>query len=169
MEKRMMEQWSLKHGVLDRVLSIALLLCLATPAVLLAGNDDEGEPVELVGTWRVTILPTQLFSLMVFDRGGTMTERVANGPSTVSVSSGVWKPLPGRGRFAAMFELFIDSDSDGFFDQRSRVRLTIQLLDDDRLTATATADFLTLDGTGQLAGPFPGIGLEGTRMRVIRE
>jgi hypothetical protein len=85
------------------------------------------------------------------------------------MSSGVWDKIPGRGNFAATFEGFLDSDSDGSFDLRTRVRLTIQLLDDDTLTMTGTAEFLSLDGTTLLLGPFSGIPVEGTRMRVIRE
>ena len=67
------------------------------------------------------------------------------------MSSGVWKKIRGRGNFAATVEGFGDNDSDGFFDLRFRVRLTIQLLDRERFTATCTGDALTLDGTTLLA------------------
>jgi hypothetical protein len=59
--------------------------------------------------------------------------------------------------------------SDGLFDGRFRVLLTIQLLDRERFTATATLGNLTLDGTTLLAPPLPGFTVHGTRMRVIRE
>lgn len=81
----------------------------------------------------------------------------------------MWKKIRGHGNFAATFELFFDSDSNGLFDSRYRVRQTIHLSDDDTFTGTLTIDVLTLDGTTQVAGPFPGIPLEGTRMRVMRE
>jgi hypothetical protein len=64
---------------------------------------------------------------------------------------------------------FEDTDSDGSFDRRFLVRLTIQLVDDDTLTATGTIVDLTLDGTTLLAGPISGILSKATRMRVIRE
>ena len=73
----------------------------------------------------------------------------------------MWKRIPGRGNFAATFEGFDDTDSNGFFDQRFRIRFTIQLLDRERFTATATADTLTLDGTTLLAPPVPGITYSG--------
>lgn len=97
-----------------------------------------------------------------------MTDRFASGPGS-SVASGVWKKIPGLGNFATTFEGFEDTDSDGFFDQRFRVRLTIQLLDGDMLTFTGTAESLTLDGTTVLAGPFPGLHGQATRMYVIPE
>jgi hypothetical protein len=124
----------------------------------------------LQGTWRVTVnpgTPQQFFSMMVFNEGGTMTE--ANSTPRKTVSSGVWKKLRGHGNFAATFEVFQDNNGDGSFDSRIRVRLTIHLLDDDSIAGTSTVDVLTLDGTTQVAGPFPGIPLEGTRMRVMRE
>jgi hypothetical protein len=85
------------------------------------------------------------------------------------VGSGVWKKISGRGNFAATLEGFDDMDFDGVFDRRFRVRLTIQLLDHDSFTATATIDNLTLDGATPLGPPFPGFTVQGTRMQVIPE
>lgn len=150
-----------------------VLLCSALPGAVLAEDDQEQDDVTLVGAWRTSVLfpggHFEFFSIEVFHRGGTMTDRVsALGPAT-SVGSGVWKKIPGPGNFAATFEGFDDMDSDGVFDRRFRVRLTIQLLDHDRFMATATIDNLTLDGATLLGPPFPGFTVQGTRMRVIPE
>lgn len=149
---------------------VIALLCGALPGALLASDDADETAHKLVGTWRVTLspgAPNEFYSLMVFNREGTMTEKISF--AGVSGSSGVWKKIAGPGRFAATFEGFEDGDSDGSYDSRFQVRLTIQLLDDNRLTMTSTPQFLSIDGTTLLAGPFPPIPGEGTRMRVIRE
>jgi hypothetical protein len=148
----------------------SIVLCCTLTGAVFADDDDERVTPSLQGTWRVTILPgtpQQFFSLMLFNKGGTMTE--ASSTPRKTMSGGVWKEIRGHGNFAATFEQFHDSDSDGSFDSQVRVRLTIHLLDDDTITGTSTVDVLTLDGTTQVAGPFPGIPLEGTRMRVRRE
>jgi hypothetical protein len=141
----------------------------------LAGDDQDRDDATLVGTWRTSIVfagvPFEFFSLEAFNEGGTMTDRFgggSSGPGT-SVSLGVWKKISGRGNFAATFEGFEDSDSDGSFDRRFLVRSTIHLLDRERFTATSTVDNLTLDGTTLLGPPFPGITVQATRMHVIRE
>jgi hypothetical protein len=150
------------------------LLCGALPDAALAGDQvDQRNRKDggLVGAWRITVFPgtpSEHFSVMTVNRGGTMTDRFASGPG-MSVASGVWTRIAGPGNFATTFEGFMDTDSDGFFDQRFRVRLTIQLLDGDMLTFTGTTESLTLDGTTVLAGPFPGILGQGTRMHVIPE
>lgn len=148
-----------------------VLLCSALPGAALAADDQDD--VSLVGAWRTSVVfpgtTFEFFSYSVFNEEGTMTDRVsALGPGT-SVGSGVWKKIRGRGNFAATLEGFDDSDSDGVFDHRFRVRLTYQLLDRERFTATATLDNLTLDGTTLLGPPLPGFTVQGTRMHVIRE
>ena len=154
------------------VFSIVALLCGGLPRAALAGGVNDDDDSRLVGTWRTTVLfpgvPNEFSTLMVVNPGGTMTDRIADTPRT-SIASGVWKRLRGHSRFAATFEVFEDTDSDGFFDRRLRVRSTIQLVDDDTFTATNTLDVLTLDGATLTAGPFSGIVQEATRMRVIRE
>lgn len=146
-----------------------------TSSTALAADD-----AQLAGTWRTRIVipgaPSALFTLMVFHAEGTITERFAGGPLAIgapssahSVSSGVWDRLPGPGSFAAMLEGFLDTDSNRFFDQRVQVRFTIQLLDHDRFTATATNQALSLDGSTPLFPPVRGITIEGTRMVVIPE
>jgi len=167
----MIEQRSRKLWVIAGVLS--MLLCLPISSVAQNGkhsDKDDDSDNKLVGTWSGTIgTPPNSFSdLMVFNQGGTMTERIANLPKTVSVSSGVWE-RSGQRNFRAMFEGFIDTDSDGTYDQRFRVRVTIQLVDSNHLTASETVDFLTVDGETHLAGPFPGTPVEATRMIVISE
>lgn len=165
----MFEQRNRKLLVMGRVFWSIVLCCALTGAVF-ADEGDERETPNLQGTWRVTLLagaPNQFFSLMEFNKGGTMTEEASSPSHTTSI--GVWKKIRGQGNFAATFELFQDSDSDGSYDGRFRVRLTIHLSDDDTITGTFTVDVLTLDGTTQVAGPFSGLPLEGTRMRVIRE
>jgi hypothetical protein len=178
----MFEQRNRKRFVIGRIFWISLLLCCALTGVVSADDDDEGVTPSLQGTWRVTVLPgtpNQFFSLMEFNKGGTMTEEASTPRHTTSI--GVWKKIRGHenliglaqtgpvNHFAATFELFEDSDSDGSFDVRLRVQLTIHLLDDDTITGTSTVDILTLDGTTQVAGPFSGIPLEGKRMSVMRE
>jgi hypothetical protein len=163
----MFEQRNRKLLVLGRVFWSIVLCCALTGTVF---ADDEKVTPSLHGTWRVTVLPgspNQFFSLMEFNEGGTMTEEASTPKHTTSI--GVWKKIRGQEDFAATFEAFLDSNSDGLFDSRIRVRLTIQLLDEDTFTATSTVDVLTLDGTTQVAGPFPGIPLEGKKMRVMHE
>jgi hypothetical protein len=165
----MFEQRNRKLFVMGHVFWSIVLCCALTGAVF-AYDDEEGVTPSLQGTWRVTVnpgTPQQFFSLMEFNKGGTMTE--ANSTPGKTMSSGVWKKIRGHGNFAATFEVFQDGDSDGSFDSRIRVRLTIHFLDDDTITGTSTVDVLTLDGTTQVAGPFPGIPLEGKRMSVMRE
>jgi hypothetical protein len=147
-----------------------VLLCSALPGAVLAADDQDRDDATLVGTWRNRIVGefgSEFFSITVFDEGGTMTDRFSLGPG-VSVGQGVWKKIRGRGNFAATFEVFEDTDSDGFFDTRFRIRFTIHLLDRERFTATFTGDAVSLDGTTLLA-PQPGGTLQGTRMHVIRE
>jgi len=149
-----------------------VLLCGALPGAALAADDHDDDAARLVGTWRTTVrfpgIPIDFFTLMVINPGGTMTDRFADGART-SLSCGVWKKLRGRGRFAVTFDGFEDTDSDGSFDRRFMVRVTIQLVDDDTWTATGTLDSLTLDGTTLLAAPLSGTLVKATRMRVIRE
>jgi hypothetical protein len=154
------------------VLWMVVLLCGALPGAVLAGDLHDDGDARLVGTWRTTVrfpgAPNDFFTLMAVNPGGTMTDRIADTPRT-SLAIGVWKKLRGHSKFAVTFEVFEDTDSDGFFDRRLLVRLTIHLVTDDTWTATGTIDALTLDGTTRLAGPFPSILLEATRMRVMRE
>jgi hypothetical protein len=158
-----------------RVVWLIVLVCGALPGTVLAGDDQDHDDATLVGTWRTSIVfpgvPFEFFSLEIFNEGGTMTDRFGGGPSGpgTSVGSGVWKKIRGRGNFAATLEGFNDTDGDGVFDQRFRIRLTIQLLDRETFTATGTSDNLTLDGTTPLGPSFPGVTVQGTRMRVMRE
>jgi hypothetical protein len=165
----MFEKRNRKLFVIGRIFWSIVLCCVVTGAVVAANDDDRMNPV-LQGTWRITVnpgTPNQFFSLMTFNQGGTVTEEASTSRHTTSI--GVWEKIHGHEDFAATFELFLDSDSDGSFDRRIRVRQTIHLLDDDTLTGTSTIDVLTLDGTTQLAGPFSGIALEGKRMKVLPE
>jgi hypothetical protein len=68
-----------------------------------------------------------------------------------------------------MFENFEDRNRDGTFDVRYRIRATYHVVDRDTMTATGTSDTLSVDGTTELAPPFPGATIQATRMRVIRE
>ncbi len=171
----MSEQRSRFLSLVRVVWLIGLLGGALCGTVLSSEGQDRDDDDALVGTWRTSIVvpgaPFEFFSLQVFNQGGTMTDRFGGGPSGpgTSVGSGVWKRIPGRGNFAAIFEGFEDSDSDGVFDRRFRIRATIHLLDRERFTATNTIENLTLDGTALLGPPFSGIAAHGTRMRVIRE
>jgi len=167
----MFEQRKRKLFVMGRVFWSIVLLCCALTGAVFADDDDERATPSLQGTWRVTVnsgTPHQFFSLIVFNKGGTMTEANSSTPR-ITASGGVWKKIRGLGNFAATFEQFHDSDADGSFDSRNRIRLTIHLSDDDTITGTATVDVLTLDGTTQVAGPIPGLTFAGQRMRVVRE
>ena len=100
------------------VVWLIALLYGALPGTVLAGDDQDHDDATLVGTWRNRIVFTgfgEFFSISVFNQGGTMTDRFASGPG-LSVGSGVWKKISGRGNFAATFEGFDDTNSDGFFD-----------------------------------------------------
>jgi hypothetical protein len=149
---------------------MVVLICSALSGTALADDQDQDEAT-LVGTWRTRIamseVPIEFFSITVFNEGGTMTDRFALGPR-LSVGSGVWKKIRGRGNFAATLEVFDDTDSDGFHDVRFRIRLTIHLLDRESFTATFSGDAVSLDGTTLLA-PQPGGTIQATRMHVIRE
>ena len=151
-----------------RVLCGVVLCCVLSSAGF-ADDQDDRAVSNLEGTWRVTVLPgtpSQFFSLMEFNKGGTMTEEASSPGHTTSI--GAWKRTDGHD-FAAMFELFQDSDGDGLFDKRLRVRLTIHLIDADTISGSSTVDILTLDGTTPVAGPFPGLPIEGKRLKVIPE
>lgn len=141
-----------------------LLVCLAMPSAVFAGRDNH-KGAALVGTWRVTVnpdTPAEVFVLLVFHADRTMTATT----STIrqSIGSGVWKKTHRNDVFTAEFEFFVDSDWDGEFDVRARIRPTIELLDRDTYSATNTFELFTLDGNTMIAGPFTTIS-EGTRMR----
>ena len=123
----------------------------------------------IVGTWRIAVSPPvgeDFFSLMVFDKRNTMTERVTISPG-ISMGSGVWERTDGHDQFAVTLETFSDDDLDGTYDTRAQIRLTLQV-DGDTLAGTATVDIFTLDGTFLIVS-FPGLTLEGTRMTVVPE
>jgi hypothetical protein len=154
------------------VVGMIVLLCGALPGATLKGDAKDHNYASLVGTWRArTCFPgfgCDFFSLKTYSADGIMTEQFVDGPR-VSLAIGVWKRIGGRSNFAATNEGLFDTDSDGVFDTRFRVRETIHLLDDDTFTITATSDSLTLDGATVTAPPFPGITIQGTRMKVMRE
>jgi hypothetical protein len=146
------------------------LLCGVLPSTVLAGDDQDNADGKLAGTWRNRIVNEfghEFFSISVFNEEGTMTDSFSLGPM-VSGGSGVWRKIPGRGNFAATFEVFQDTNSDGFFDTRFRIRFTIHLLDRESFTATFKGDAVSLDGT-TLLGAQPGGTIQGTRMHVIPE
>lgn len=156
------------------ILGLAAILHSFPPKVgaqtAVQADTEREEKQSLQGTWRATILsgtPNQFFSLMEFNKEGTLTEVSSFQGNTTSL--GVWERIPGHGNFAATFELFFDNNLDGINDGRYRVRMTLHVLDDDTFTGTSTLDLLTLDGTTVVAGPFPGLPIEGKRMKVLRE
>jgi hypothetical protein len=161
------QQMSIQRVRFLSTIRIVWLVALLCGSPVLAGDDQDPNDARLVGTWRNTVNGGMFFSITAFNQGGTMTDRFSLGPM-VSVGNGVWTKIPGRGNFAATFEVFQDTNSDGFFDTRFRIRMTIRLLDHDRYTATFKGDAVSLDGT-TLLGPQPGGTIDGTRMQVIRE
>ena len=156
--------------LLPAAIGVLLAVLLAVPAVW-SGSDDDSDDSrrdDLVGTWRIDvnapILPP-FSGLWIFHGNRTMTDQVSF-PGN-SVGQGVWKKI-GRHRYANTFEGFYDEDLDGVYDLRFRVRVTIKI-DGDRMRATGTLEYLTIDGTAHVAGPFSDIPIQGTRMKVIRE
>jgi hypothetical protein len=150
--------------------SIALVVTGLSGAAL-AADDRDGGDATLVGTWREIVVfpgvPFEFPDLIAFHADGTVTERFGSGPG-LSAGLGVWKQI-GRGTFAVTFENFEDTNHDGTFDVRYRIRLTYHVIDRNTLTATATNDFYSVDGTTQIAASFPGTTVQATRMRVLRE
>ena len=154
--------------ILPVCVALAALVAVAAARPSVTALSDEGE---IVGTWRAAVSGApgfpDFFSLMVFDKRNTMTEKTNDAAS--SMSSGVWEKIDGDddANFAVTFEFWLDDDLDGTFDFRFQVRGTMQV-DDDTLTGTATLDILAVDGTA-LGITIPGFTFEGTRMTVIPE
>ena len=152
---------------------VGLVALVAFPVAQAHGDDDHDDE-ELVGTWRFTAMDGiggVFFDYLVFHEGNTLTERVSF--PTESMGSGVWEEIDSdsdsdSANFAVTFETFNDSDFDGSYDARTRVRLTIQL-EDDTITGTGTIEVRTLDNTALIAGPFTGSTFVATRMTVIPE
>lgn len=151
-----------------------VIVCGALAPAVHAADDPDRDDATLAGTWRATITfpgaPIQFFDLMAFNEGGTVTDRFASvfdGPA-LTVSVGVWKKV-GYRTFAATIENFQDTNRDGRFDVRHRVRLTLHLVDRDTFTGTSTVDTLSLDGTTQLGPSSPSAPIDATRMQVIPE
>lgn len=161
------------RSVLPVVCALAIVVAPA-PGAAVAQADRDPDDVTLVGAWRESItfqgVPLEFFDLIVFNEDGTVTDRfgsLVDGPA-LTVSIGVWKKV-GRGTFAVTMENFSDTDGNGLFDVRFRIRLTYQVVDRNTITATGTIDTLSVDGRTQLGPSFPGVTVQGTRMRVIRE
>ena len=156
------------RSVISIVCSIALFAGGLSGVVFAADDRDDAT---LVGTWRQTVIfpgvPIEFSDLTAFHEDGTLTERFGTGPG-LSAGIGVWKKI-GRGTFAVTFENFEDTNHDGTFDVRFRIRATYHVIDRDTLTATGTSDTLSVDGTTELAPPFPGATIQATRMRVMPE
>lgn len=159
------------RSVIWVVCSIALFVAGLAGVAFAADDRDDAT---LVGTWRESIIfagvPLEFFDLIAFNQDGTLTSRfgsLVDGPG-LSEAIGVWKKV-GRGTFAATLENFADTNGDGRFEVRFRIRLTYHVVDRDTVTATGASDPLTIDGTTQLGPSFPGITIQGTRMRVMPE
>ncbi len=141
----------------------------STPAR--ADDDDERENPRLAGAWQILVNPgpQQFHGLVIYHRDNTQSATTTL--PFLSPAKGVWKKLPGRGRYAITHETFWDCPSalppcTGVFEAVIRTRGTVQVADDDTLSGTLSSDFLLLDGTllFQTRGSFIG-----TRMRVVPE
>ncbi len=165
---------------------ILLAVCVGLAAILAfpvahAGDDDRES---LVGTWRLTVSDPGggFLSLTTFHADNTLIDRPSTS-TTVGLGVGVWEAIgddddddsdsdsdsdSDQSGYAATFDSFIDSDFDTNFDIRVRVRLTV-FVENDTLVGTGTIEVRTLDDSQLLAGPFPGVTFEGTRMTVIPE
>ena len=166
------------------MLTARVAAIVALVAAAAGGADADGRQKDrlapLVGAWNLTVLnpfspePEPLFpAVWVFHAGGTITERTANGiptgpPGTgITSGNGVWKRIGPR-RYAGMIEGFIDSEVDGTFDLKYRVRVTVEVRGHE-LEGTASLDFFTLsDGEPQPGPPVP-FPVQATRMWLIRE
>lgn len=150
------------------VLLIATVLAvgaLSPPSVLAAVDRQVPAPT---GTWRLAVTNPgggEFYSLMVFHRDGTLTERVSSGPGESS-SVGLWRRRPGQW-VAVTMEQFRDSDGDGAFDRRFLVRLMLQITGHDTMSGTSDFEVRTLDGQTLLAGPFVGFTVEARRMTIV--
>ncbi len=151
---------------------------VALPA---ADADDDDNGASVVGTWRfVGFAPGagDFSDYLIFHADNTLTERSAF--DVESIGSGVWEKINSdtdsdsdsdsddADLYAAMFETFRDNDGDGFYDARTRARITLRV-DGDTLKGTGTIEFRTLKENTLFAGPFPGATFEATRMKLIRE
>ena len=154
------------------IVCVIAVLCGALSGPLRAHDTKDRDDPSVVGTWRVTItfpgVPIEFYSLETFHDGGTMTDFYGESPR-FGPYAGVWKRMRGQGHFAATIEDFFDGDSDGNYDGRFRVRLTLHMLDADTFVGTAAIDTLTLDGTTATTPPFLGTTVRATRMKVVRE
>lgn len=136
--------------------------------VVVMGSDAPGaaQAPSLAGTWRVTQSAggQNFFLLMDFSTGGASHYTDQENKSGV----GVWTKNSG-GNYSATFEEFEDCFSTiPGNDCRFRFRATIQLSGASNLTATLTADQLSLDGSTVVG--FLGNGtLAGTRLAVVPE
>jgi hypothetical protein len=155
------------------IVIFVLLVCTVRPSAVQAQQADTGE-TQLVGAWRFTVnvgTPEEFFAVVVFHRDNTMSGSPSDKQLTPTL--GVWEKLPGRGSFAATHEFFWDCPFaflgciNGVVDRRIRVRETIHVLGDDRLTSSTTSDVLSLDGVTQF---FQVQGMnEAVRIAVIPE
>jgi hypothetical protein len=103
------------------------------------------------------------FILMDFSEGGAARYT----DQGLSSGIGVWAKTSGS-NFAATFEEFVDSDSDGSVDARLRFRATIQLASANALEGTVTAELVSLDGS-TVVFVLGHTTIIGTRMVVIPE
>lgn len=143
--------------------------------VSVAHADDDDDSDGLVGTWRFSGNDPAMgpfFDYLVFHEGHTLTERVSL--SSFSMGSGVWEEIDSdsdsdsdSANFAATFESFADTDFDGSYDARARVRITFEL-EDDTLAGTGTIELRTLDNSQTLV-IFEGSTFSASRMTVIRQ
>lgn len=165
----------MKARMIQLAICVVFAALLASPTAQAdtgkhSDRDQHRNAKKLVGTWRFAGFAPgvgDFYDYLVFHKDKTLTERVAS--PVESVGSGVWKAIKSKDAdFAATFETFRDNDSDGNFDSRTRVRLTLQL-HGDTITGTGTIEFRTLEGNKLFAGPFPGATFRATRMKVIRE
>jgi hypothetical protein len=132
-------------------------LCATAVAIVTFGSPalSAAQP-NLAGGWRVTVDPgpDAEYLIALFNQGGTL-EVVSDG-----VAAGVWQRT-GTNNFAATLDGFELVD-------RFRVRMTIQMLDNNTLRGTFTIERMTPDGKHVLS--FEGQGrLVGQRMRVVPE
>jgi len=128
-----------------------------------------GRPTaRLTGTWLVDVPESDggfpaFQALHTFHNDGTFTE-TSNllGGGEEGPAHGVWRRIDST-NYALTFYLFV-FDENGDAADMVRVRVAIQLIDNDHLTAQTAVDFIEPDGTiipNIDSGPFTG-----TRLKV---
>jgi hypothetical protein len=126
--------------------------------------DDDWQSDRLVGTWMFQIslqdcslgtpIGTPFFSLLTFNRGGTVTETTANPmffPAERGPGHGIWRQDGRHNYFEAATTAFITVN--GALTRTQTITQTIEMLGDDSLKTTkASVKFFSPSGSLLMTG-----------------